>query len=128
MERLPHLHASSSYATAITVEAGALHLEPVRVLDDRWCLRRNCRLIPVEPSDADAFIMPDGTVDDGIGLWPRTSAYLADRGVYVPGGGDVLAAAERAGHWQRIAVPVESWSSRRSDLGVSATLARGVAA
>ena len=107
MIRLPFVHPESSHATAVTIAAGELHLEPVRVLDGRWCVRR------------------DHTVTDGVSQWKRLSVYLADRGLVAPGDRDALGGALRAAHWRRIAVPVERYRGRGSDSGVSATLARG---
>lgn len=128
MTRLPIIHPESAYATAVTIAAGELHLEPVRILDGRWCIRRNGRLIPVEPGDVDAFVLPRGTVDDGHGEWKRLSRWLADHDLVVPGDRDTIAAALKAGHWGPHRVAVERYRGRGSDMGLAKTIARGLAA
>src|SRR5690606_15980846 len=95
MIRLPIIYPDSSHATAVTVSRNELVLEPVRVLDGRWCIRRSGRLVPASADDVDAFVMPDHTVTDGVGEWKRLSKYLADRGLVVPGDRDALGDASR---------------------------------
>lgn len=125
MIRLPMIHPESSHATAVTISRGEMALEPVRILDQRWCVRRDGRLVPADADEFDAFVMPDKTVTDGIGEWKRLSRYLADRGLVVPGDRDAIAAALNAGHWRPYRCVVERYRGRRCDTGVSATLARG---
>ena len=106
------------------IEAGHAD-DVVRILDQRWCVRRDGRLVPADADEFDAFVMPDKTVTDGIGEWKRLSRYLADRGLVVPGDRDAIAAALNAGHWRPYRCVVERYRGRRCDTGVSATLARG---
>lgn len=126
MRRLPIIHPESSFATAISISADQLVLEPVPILNGEWCVRRGGRLVPIQPEDADAFILPDRTIDDGVGLWKRLGHFLRDREVFVPGDGTTLATAEQAGHWRRIAIPLEPRQGDNCDTGIEATLARGV--
>lgn len=125
MKRLPTIQPHSSHATAVMISRNEMYLEPIRILNDQWCVRRAGRLVPISADEVDAFIMPDHTVTDGIGEWARLSKYLADRGLVVPGDRDAIGDLLRAAHWQRIAVPVERHRGRGSDSGVKATLARG---
>ena len=128
MNRLPIIHPESSHATAVTISRGELVLEPVRILDGRWCVRRDGSLVPADPDKFDAFVMERGEVTDGFHTWTRLSKYLADRGLVVPGDRDAIGDALRAGHWSQHRVPVERYRGRGSDSGVEATLARGMAA
>lgn len=126
MNQLPFIQPESSHATAVTISRGEMHLEPVRILNGQWCIRRDGHLVPANPDKIDGFVMPDKTVDDGVSQWRRLSRYLADRGLVVPGDRDAIAAALTAGHWGQHRVPVERHRGRGSDSGVGATLARGV--
>ena len=126
MRRLLMIHPESSYATAVSISTNELVLEPVRILNGEWCVRRDGRLVPAAADDDDAFVLHDRSVDDGAALWPKLSHFLRDRGVFVPGDRTVLGDAERAGHWGRIAVPVEPWRGDGCDSGVAATVARGI--
>lgn len=128
MRRLPTIHEDTSFATALTITRGELHLEPARIKDGQWCVRRDGRLVPADPADHDAFVMERGEVTDGLYTWRRLSHYLANRNLVVPGEREALGDLLRAAHWRRIAVPVERYRGRGSDTGVSATLARGLAA
>jgi len=125
MIRLPIIFEDTSHATALNISRGQLHLEPVRILDGRWCVRRDGRLVPADPDEFDAFVMSDKTVTDGATEWKRLSRYLVDHGLVVPGDRDSIGDALRAGHWGQYRVPVERYQGRGSDTGVSATLARG---
>lgn len=127
MKRLPIIYEDTSFATAITITRGEMVLEPVRIKDGKWHVRRDRQLIPVEPGDVDALITDDWRVDDGSQSWKRLSHYLRDRGLVVPGDREALGDLLRAAHWRRIAVPVERWTGHRSDSGVETTLARGSA-
>lgn len=127
MKRLPTIYPDTSFATAITITRGELHLEPARIKDGQWCVRRDGRLVPAVPDEFDAFIMERGEVTDGYQTWTRLSHYLRDRGLAVRGDREALGDLLRAAHWRRIAVPVERYRGRGSDTGSVKTLARGSA-
>jgi len=127
MIRLPIIHPESSYATAVTLSRNKLVLEPIRIFNGQWCVRRGGQPVPASADEIDAFILPDHTVTDGVGEWARLSKFLADRGLVVPGDRDTIGDALRAAHWRRIALPVERYRGRGSDAGVKAAVARGSA-
>lgn len=127
MKRLPIIYEDTSFATALTITRGEMFLEPARIWNGEWHVRRDGRLVPAVPGEFDTFIMERGEVTDGYQTWTRLSRYLADRGLVVPGEREALGDLLRAAHWRRIAVPVERWKGHRSDSGVETTLARGSA-
>jgi len=128
MIRLPVIHNETSHATAVRVAGRELVLEPVRVWNDIWCVRRDGRLVPADPADHDAFLLGSyRIVSDGVREWSGLGHWLKDMGLYVPGDGGTLADAERAGHWGLHRVPVEPRRERGSDTGLVKTLARGSA-
>lgn len=126
MIRLPIIYDDTGYATAVAISRGEMVLEPVRIKDGIWHVRRDGRLVLADPDEFDAFVMERGEVTDGFHIWKRLSRYLANRGLVAPGDRDALGDALRAGHWGLHRVPVERYRGRGSDAGVEATVARGV--
>ncbi|RIK86608.1 MAG: hypothetical protein DCC69_06600 [Hyphomicrobiales bacterium] len=127
MKRLPIIYEDTSFATALTITRGEMFLEPARIWNGEWHVRRDGRLVPAVAGEFDAFIMERGEVTDRYQTWTRLSRYLADRGLVVPGDREALGDLLRAAHWRRIAVPVERYRGRGSDTGLVKTLARGSA-
>ena len=128
MKRLPFIHDDVGYATAVTISRDEMILEPVRIKDGAWHVRRAGRLIPLEPGDVDVLVTDRGEVTDGYHTWKRLTHFLRDRGVRVPGDFDAADVALKAAHWRAYRCAVESLGGRRGDTGVEATLARGLAA
>lgn len=125
---IPRLERNSSMATAVTVERNGFALEPVRVLDGAWVVRRDGRLVPLDliAPEPDALILIDGRVlDCAHRQWPSLRAFLLDHGLDITS--REANEAERAGR-------VRPYRYRRglrqrggSDTGLAKTLARGSA-
>lgn len=125
MKRLPFIHDDVGYATAVIISREEMILEPVRIWNGAWHVRRDGRLTPLKPGDADALVTDRGEVTDGYHTWKRLTHFLRDRGVRVPGDFDAADVAIKAAHWRAYRCAVESPGGRRGDAAVAATVARG---
>lgn len=126
---VPRLEHNSVMATSITILRDGVLAEPVRVLNDNWVVRRGGRLVPLNEIDPepDALLLVSGFVEDGHHRrWSGIREFLLDHGIIISW--KDAKRAEREGRVRPYRIPVEAQRGHRSDSGVEATLARGLAA
>lgn len=126
---VPRLEHNSTMATAITILRDEVLIEPVRVLNDSWVVRRDGRLVPLDQIEPEpgALLLVSGFVEDGNHRrWSGIREFLLDHGIAISW--QDAKRAEREGRVRPYRIPVEPRREHGCDTGLAKTLARGLAA